>query len=64
MELMLVATRAVLLPLHALGVQTLVLRGEVIPILALATGENDLVARHRTVSGNSFDLHFRADDRD
>src|ERR1051325_9186003 len=46
MQLMLVAARAVLLPLDALRMQPLVLGGEVIPILALATGEDDLVARH------------------
>jgi hypothetical protein len=44
---MLVAPRAVLLPLDALRVKALVLGGEVIPILALATGEDDLVARHK-----------------
>jgi hypothetical protein len=47
MELMLVAARAVLLPLDALRVEALVLGREVIPILALATGEDDLVARHK-----------------
>jgi hypothetical protein len=46
MELMLVAAGAVLLPLDALGVQALVLHGEVVAILALATGENDLFASH------------------
>jgi hypothetical protein len=46
----LVAPRAVLLPLDALGMQALVLRGEVVAILALATGEDDLVARHILVS--------------
>jgi hypothetical protein len=61
---MLVAPGAVLLPLHALRVQTLVLRGEVIPILALATGEDDLVARHGLFSKNCVKLHCRADDRD
>jgi hypothetical protein len=45
-ELMLVAAGAVLLPLHALGVQALVLGGEVVPILTLGAPENDLVARH------------------
>ena len=43
---MLVAARAVLLPLDALGMRALVLGGEVIAILALAAGENDLVASH------------------
>jgi hypothetical protein len=47
MELMLVAARAVLLPLDALRVEALVLGREVIAILALATGEDDLVARHK-----------------
>jgi hypothetical protein len=42
----LVAPGAVLLPLDALGMQALVLGGEVVAILALATGEDDLVARH------------------
>jgi len=43
---MLVATGAVLLPLDALGMQALVLRSEVIPILTVAAGEDDLVSRH------------------
>jgi hypothetical protein len=43
---MLVAARAVLLPLDALGMEALVLGGEVIAILALAAGEDDLVAWH------------------
>src|SRR5206468_9890324 len=47
MELMLVAARAVLLPLDALRMEALVLRREVVAILALATGEDDLVARHK-----------------
>jgi hypothetical protein len=47
MELMFVAAGAVLLPLNALRMEALVLGREVIPILALATGEDDLVARHR-----------------
>jgi len=47
MELMLVAARAVLLPLDALRVEALVLGREVIAILALATGEDDLVAGHK-----------------
>jgi hypothetical protein len=41
-----VATRAILLPLDALGVQALVLVGEVIAILAFAAGKNDFFARH------------------
>jgi hypothetical protein len=43
---MLVATRAVLLPLDALGVRALVLRGEVIPVFALVTREDDFLSRH------------------
>ena len=46
MKDVLVATRAVLLPLDALRMQALVLRGEVIAILTLAAGEDDFVARH------------------
>jgi hypothetical protein len=47
MELMLVvAARAVLLPFHALGMQALVLRREVVPVLTLAARENDLVSGH------------------
>jgi hypothetical protein len=46
MELMLVAAGAVLLPLDALRVEPLVLHGEVVAILTLATGEDDLFARH------------------
>jgi hypothetical protein len=46
MRLVLVAPWAVLLPLDALRMQALVLRGEVIAILALATGEDDLLSRH------------------
>jgi hypothetical protein len=47
MELMLVAAGAILLPLDALRVKALVLHGEVVAILTLAAGENDLFARHR-----------------
>jgi hypothetical protein len=43
---MLVATRAVLLPFYALRVETLVLHGEVVPVFALATGEDDFFTRH------------------
>jgi hypothetical protein len=46
MELMLVAAGAVLLPLDALRVEALVLHGEVVAILTLAAGEDDLFARH------------------
>ena len=45
---MLVAARAVLLPLDALRMRALVLRGEVVAVLTLAAGENDLVAGHRS----------------
>jgi hypothetical protein len=43
---MLVAPRTILLPLHALRMQALVLRGEIVPVFALAARENDLVSRH------------------
>jgi hypothetical protein len=46
MDLMLVATGAILLPLDALRVEALVLHGEVVAILTLAAGEDDLFARH------------------
>jgi hypothetical protein len=46
MELMLVAARAVLLPLDTLRVEALVLHGEVVAVLALAAGEDDLFAWH------------------
>ena len=46
MQLVLVTSGAELLPLDALGMQTLVLRAEVVPIFALAAREDDLVARH------------------
>jgi hypothetical protein len=46
MELMLVATGAILLPFDALRVQALVLHGEVVAVLTLAASENDLFARH------------------
>jgi hypothetical protein len=46
MQLMLVAARAVLLPLDALGMKTLVLHREVIAVLALGAPEDDLLARH------------------
>src|SRR5262245_6644230 len=47
-DLVLVASRAVLLPLSAIGMRALVLRGEVVSVLALAAREDDLVARHRS----------------
>src|SRR5437868_13762822 len=46
MNLVLVAARAVLLPLHALRMQALVLRGEIISVFALAAGENDFLSWH------------------
>jgi len=46
MDLMLVAAMTILLPLDALGMQALVLRGEVVPVLTLAAGEDDLVSGH------------------
>jgi hypothetical protein len=46
MELMAVAARAILLPLDALGVQALVLVGEVIAILADLASEDDFFAGH------------------
>jgi hypothetical protein len=45
----LVAPRAILLPLDALGVQTLVLVGEVIAVLAVVAGENDFLSGHGTL---------------
>jgi hypothetical protein len=49
MELMLVAAGAILLPLDALRMEALVLHGEVVAILKLAAGEDDLFARHWSV---------------
>jgi hypothetical protein len=46
MQLVSVAARAVLLPLDALGVQALVLGGEVIAVFTIAACENDFVSRH------------------
>src|SRR3954447_12831837 len=45
-KLVRVAARAILLPLDALRVEPLVLRGEVVAVLAVAAGEDDLVAWH------------------
>jgi hypothetical protein len=42
----LVAPRAVLLPLHALGMHPAVLRGEVVAIFAVVAGEDDLISWH------------------
>jgi hypothetical protein len=49
MQLMLVAAGAVLLPFDALRVEALVLHGEVVAILTLAAGEDDLFARHEAL---------------
>jgi hypothetical protein len=46
MEPVAVAPRAILFPLDALGMQALVLVGEVIAILAFAASKNDFFARH------------------
>jgi hypothetical protein len=46
MQLVAVAAGAILLPLDALGVQALVLRGEVVAVLAVAASQNDFVAWH------------------
>jgi hypothetical protein len=46
MQLVAIAARAILLPLDALGMEALVLIGEVIAILAVAAGKNDFFARH------------------
>jgi hypothetical protein len=46
MQLVAVAAWAILLPLHTLGVESLVLRREVIAVFAIAASENDFVAGH------------------
>jgi hypothetical protein len=46
MNLVAVAARAILLPLNALRMQALVLGGEVVAILTIAAGQNDLVSGH------------------
>jgi hypothetical protein len=46
MELMLVAARAILLPLDTLRVETLVLHSEVVAVLTLAAREDDFVSGH------------------
>jgi hypothetical protein len=43
---MLVAARAILLPLDALRMEALVLHGEVVAVLTLAAGEDDLLSWH------------------
>jgi hypothetical protein len=50
MQLVAVAAWAILLPLHPLGVQTLVLGSEVIAILAVAASHDDFVAGHLKTS--------------
>jgi hypothetical protein len=47
MQLVAVAAWAILLPLHPLGVKALVLRREVIAILAVAASHDDFVAGHK-----------------
>jgi hypothetical protein len=42
----LVAPRAILLPLDALWVQALVLVGEIVAVFTIVAGENDLFSRH------------------
>jgi hypothetical protein len=42
----LVAPRAILLPLDALGVQALVLVGEIVAVLTVVAGENDFLSGH------------------
>jgi hypothetical protein len=49
MQFVLVAAGAVLLPLDALRMETLVLAGEVVPALTVAASENDLVSGHSNV---------------
>jgi hypothetical protein len=49
MQLMLVAAGAILLPLHALRMETLVLHGEVVAVLTLAAREDDLFSRHSSI---------------
>jgi hypothetical protein len=46
MQLVAVAAWAILLPLHPLGVQSLVLRREVIAVLAVAASHDDFIAWH------------------
>jgi hypothetical protein len=46
MDLVLVAARAVFLPLDALGMEPLVLRREVVAVLTLVARENDFVSWH------------------
>jgi hypothetical protein len=48
MELVRVAARAILLPLHPFRVQTLVLVGEIVAILTDLAGKYDFFAWHMT----------------
>src|SRR5688500_13231365 len=56
MQLVGVAAGAILLPLHPLGVESLVLAGEVVAILTIAAGQNDFVARHEIPSESMSDV--------
>jgi hypothetical protein len=56
MQLVAVAAWAILLPLHTLGVESLVLRREVIAVFAIAAGENDFVAGHDNLYANGLRL--------
>jgi hypothetical protein len=60
MELMSVAARAILLPLDALRMKALVLRGEVVAILTIAASQNDLVSRHLSIPWVSTSLRVEA----
>jgi hypothetical protein len=46
MQRVLVTPRAILLPLDALGMQPLVLVGEVIAVFAVVAGEDNLLSWH------------------
>jgi hypothetical protein len=50
-----VAARAILLPLDALGVQALVLVGEVVPVFADLASEDDFFAGHFLYPSECFD---------
>jgi hypothetical protein len=54
MQLVFVAARTVLLPLHALRMEPLVLHAEVVPVFALAARENDFFSGHVLVLGTRF----------
>jgi hypothetical protein len=63
MQRVLVAARTILLPLHALRVQSLVLVREVVAVFALVAREDDLLSGHFLVvpvlgiSGSAVRLH-------